>query len=38
MPYRISAFVLAVLANSFAVAIELGTQGPASAAECLEKL
>jgi predicted component of type VI protein secretion system len=37
MPYRISAFVLAVLANSFAVAIELGTQGPASAAECLEK-
>jgi hypothetical protein len=38
MPHRISAFVLAVLATSLAVAAELGTQGPASATgECLEK-
>jgi hypothetical protein len=37
MPHRISAIVLAVLVASFAVAIEFGTQGPASAAECLEK-
>ena len=39
MPHRSSVFVLAVLATSFAVAVETGTQGPASAAgECLEKL
>jgi hypothetical protein len=37
MPHRIRAFVLAVLATSVAVAVDLGTQGPASAAECLEK-
>ena len=38
MPHRINALVLTVFASSLAVAIELGTSGPASAAgECLTR-
>jgi hypothetical protein len=38
MPHRINALVLAVFASSLAVAIELGTSAPASAArECLTR-